>query len=334
MDSQIQDSAPQGASSAQEPQIQQVAQPAPEASGGSPALAAPIAAGQAPEATPYQPNFKFKVQDEEKEIDEWVRSAIKDAETEKKARDLWERAHGLDIIKPKLQKAREELERVTGDYGGIQEGIAQLREHVKNEDFGSFFKALNIPKDMIYQWVAKDLQYKNLAPEEKQRYDELMELRRERSELQKQRDTYQGQSREVQLQAMEMELDQALQTPDANQVMRDFDARQGRVGAFREQVIRQLAAIQLTTGKRPSAADGVQSLLGLMGRAPGQATTLSPQGNPQPTTQLDTAPQAEPTKPVIPNLKSRASVSPVKKQPANMQEFRDGIAKRLKELGA
>lgn len=281
-------------------------------------------AGEAPQ---YQPNYKFKVLDEEKEIDEWVRGAIKDSETEKKARELFEKAHGLDHVKSRLAKTREEYEALNGDYSGVQENIQTLREHVKNQDFGAFFKALNIPKDMIFQWVAQDLQYKNLPPEEKQRYDEQIELRRETSRLRKENEIFQGQSRESQIQAMEMELEQSLSDPEVNRTMQAFDASRGRVGAFRERLVRELAVIQQASGRRPSATEGLQSLMGLMGKAHGHASTFAPQAN-TPNQEVPTA------KPVISNLKSRASVSPVQKSPTSMTELRANIAKRLKEIGA
>ena len=42
--------------------------------------------------TAYNPNYKFSVMDKEHEIDEWLRPVIKDAEMEKKVKDLYTKA--------------------------------------------------------------------------------------------------------------------------------------------------------------------------------------------------------------------------------------------------
>lgn len=278
---------------------------------------------QATDTPQYQPNFKFKVYNEEKEIDEWLRPLVKDLDSEKKVRDFCERAYGVDGMRSRLNEAREQHKGVEGKYNQIMDGIETLRTHVSNDDFDSFFKVMSIPKERIYQWVARELQAEKLAPEEKQRYNEQMELRRERSSLQKDLQTYKSDNERFQIQAMETDLESALKSPEVNSIMQSFDARAGRVGAFRDRVINELTILEFTTGKTPRASEGVERLLGLMQYSPSQVNT--PQGNPQPT-------QIE--KPVIPNLKSKASISPVKKAPQSLQELRDFASKRIKEISA
>jgi hypothetical protein len=283
--------------------------------------------GEAPsEAAPsvYNPNFKFKVQDAEHEMDEFIRAAIKDAETEKKARELYQKAYGLDVIKPKLQKTREELESVRGEYTPIKEAIAELRNYVQADDFDNFFRGLNIPENKVMQWVAKKLQYEGLSPEDKKRYDSEVQLRRENLQLQRERETLGSKNHEAETRLLQLELDMVLQAPETNQAMRDFDARLGKVGAFKEYVIQHAQALEASTGRSPSPKEAVEAVTALVGRIAGQPA--------QQNTPPQVASQDQQTKPpVIPNIKSRGG-SPVKKTPSSIDDLRAIAKERIKEL--
>jgi hypothetical protein len=67
----------------------------------------------------YTPNTKFKVMDKEHEFDAWLAPHIKDAETEKKAKELYEKAYGLDYVKPKYEASQKELEQYKTTYNSL-----------------------------------------------------------------------------------------------------------------------------------------------------------------------------------------------------------------------
>ncbi len=282
-----------------------------------------VAKDAAVQAAPvYQPNYKYKVHDQEKEFDEMFRPLVKDAETEKKVREMHEKLFGFEVIKPKYESRTKELESLKSEYMPIKEGIQELKEHVAAKDFDSFFKGLNIPEKMIFEWVAKKLQYENLSPEEKRRYDSETELRRENQKLSKESKTYQNEAQQALVRARETELQTVLSSPEVNTAMQSFDSRQGKVGAFREAVIRHAQAMYFSTGQDVSAKDAVESLMSLIGGA-SQA--------PQPTTTLTVNQQTQTKPPVIPNIKSRGG-SPVKKHPTSFAELRAQTQARIREL--
>lgn len=277
---------------------------------------------QAPQAPIYQPNYKYKVHDQEKEFDEMFRPLVKDAETEKKIREMHEKLFGFEVIKPKYESRTKELETLKSEYMPIKEGIQELKEHVAARDFDSFFKGLNIPEKMIFDWVAKKLQYENLSPEDKRRYDSETELRRENLKLSKESKTYQSEAQQALVRARETELQTVLSSPEISTAMQSFDSRQGKVGAFREAVIRHAQAMYFSTGQDVSAKEAVESLMSLIGGA-SQAT--------QPTTTPTVNQQTQTKPPVIPNIKSRGG-SPVKKHPTSFAELRAQTQARIREL--
>src|SRR5688500_3044500 len=60
----------------------------------------PPTEGEPPKEVPqYTPNYKFKVMDEEKEFDDFLKGAIKTKEDEEKLRDIVTKAYGLDAHK-------------------------------------------------------------------------------------------------------------------------------------------------------------------------------------------------------------------------------------------
>ncbi len=274
--------------------------------------------GKTPEAEQYQPNFKFKVHDKEFEIDEWMRGVITNKEMEQKARELYEKAYGLDVIKPKLQKTREEKEALQSEYGTVQEGLNELRRHVKNRDFDEFFKSVNIPKEWVYEWAVKQAKYQTLPQDEKQRYDQEVELRRRNAELEKGTETYETKYRELAAQQKRMEVDSVLSRPQITEVVREFDSRAGREGAFREYLAIQAVTLEQVTGRPVSAEEAVN--FALMVRSPGGQPAGAPAvGNANPNNVA---------KPIIPNIKSRGG-SPVRKAPTSIDDLRA----RAREMG-
>lgn len=286
---------------------------------GSPAAGTEIAstAGQAATtdgtATPpaaaapaYTPNYVFTAYDKEHQFEDWSKPLITSKEVEDSMRSLYSKAYGFDTVKGKLQKTREE-------YDSLNGSIDILREHVKNRDFDSFFKHVNIPNEWIMEWAVKRAQYQNLSPEDRRAYDEQLELRRQNTELQRQLQYGTQQTNEALTKAKEVELDVALQSPEISQVMRDFDASRGKIGAFREQVIMHAYANELATGRTVSAKEAVDNLLALMGRTLGTQPMAPQAANANPNNVA---------KPVIPNIKASGG-SPVKKQIRSIAELKE-----------
>lgn len=272
------------------------------------------------QAPVYQPNFKYKVHDQEKEFDEFYRALVKDQDSEKRVREMHEKLFGFDVIKPKYEARTKELETLRQEYTPLKEGIQTLREHVGARDFDAFFQGLNIPKEWIIEWAAKTLSYENLSPEEKRRYDMEIETRRENSRLRKEAESYKSTAEQAKVQARQVELDTTLQSPEVNRVMQAFDQRAGKVGAFRDRVIREAQAIYFESGRDVSAKEAVESLMQVLGQ-------VGPQSEPAQTVTQ----QTQPKPPVIPNIKSRGG-SPVKKHPRSFEELRQLAAERRKEL--
>lgn len=261
------------------------------------------------EATGYEPNLKFKVMDEEHEFDPFLRDVITDADTEKKVRELYEKAYGLDHVKPKFQQTKEEYKNLKQEYDGFMSEVSDLRDDYKNRDFDSFFKKLAIPKEDILKWVYEEARYQELPPEQRQAYDAKRQAEQQARQLGKQNQQLQEYYTQQVTQAKAYALNTALEQPSMRQIVQQFDARAGRPGAFRDEVINrgEFAWFQRKEDIPPEQA--IQEVLTLAGMTPGsvqqplQSHGAGSAGNGYNQQPQQQAPKRRP--PSIPNLDGR-----------------------------
>lgn len=277
---------------------------------------------QQPQALAYTPNFRFKFTDSskdethEREFDDFVKGVIKDADTEKKVRELYEKAYGLDYVKPKLAQTREQYKAVQQEYQELQQGLQELSGFMQRGDLDSFFSAIRVPQEKIFQYVLDKLNYQGLSPEQKKAYDESRELQ-SRAYLQEKRLAEMEASLQQQaVQARTLELESALGNSEVRSIAEQYDARVGRPGAFREEVIRRGQMAYFSTGADIPVSQAIQETLSTVGRL------ISPQAmaqQGQQTGMSGTAP-AQTTQPVIPNVGGGKNVSAVAKQVRSLSD--------------
>jgi hypothetical protein len=306
--------------------------PAPESGAPSVESTFPAVEGAGMETTPdpaalpvYSPNFKFKVMDKEHEFDEFLRPAIKDSETEKKIRELYEKAYGLDVVKPRFNETREKLKSVETTHGQVMSSIAELREHYQRGDFDSFFQALKIPQEKILQWVLDKANYQELPPEQKRIFDDRRSADQRAWEAEKRAQALEQRIQEQTTQAKGYALQVALEKPDVKSFVETFDQRAGRPGAFIEAVVETGDYAWHARNEDLSPEQAIQAVMARYGSFV-QAQSQAPQaGNPA-------QPQTTPTKapPVIPNVGGRTASptsQPQVKSLADLKKKYEAISK-------
>jgi hypothetical protein len=243
--------------------------PAPESAQPSPAPA---------EATPseYAPTYKFKVMDEEKEFDDFVRPIV-NKENEAKIRELYEKAHGLDHIKPKYQETKQQYEMTRKELQDFQKGVQDIVAW-REKDLGVFFEKLKVTPDKIYQWALEQLKREELPEDQKRVYNEAETLKRRNYELEQERLQFEERATTEAVQARQLELGQVLSSSDIGPLAEQYDARVGKPGSFYNLVVRHgQTEWMMSEGKRDlspkEAVDEVVKMLGLSAQVPGQGAT-------------------------------------------------------------
>jgi hypothetical protein len=287
---------------------------APETSSNSPE-------GDSSSASPtsapsYTPNFKFKVMDQEKEFDEWVRPVIKDAETEKKLRELYEKAHGLDYVKSGRQKLQSDFDSLRTEHGGLRKYVETASGYLKGNNIRGFIEHLKIPKQQIFQYVLDEIKYDEMPAEQKQIIEKQRQDEVRARQLEEENNGWKQRYEEVSVKQLETELSYTLERPEVSHIAKQFDERFGP-GAFRSQVIKEGQWYYSVKGELLPPEQAVQNVMRVIAlQSPAQPAGM-PMGAAQPAAPQpagavapDSVPQDK--KPIIPNIQGRGT-SPAKK---------------------
>lgn len=278
---------------------------------------------QQTETPSWSPNYRFKVMEKEHEIAEWLRPVIKDAETEKLARELHEKAMGLDVVKPRFQEMRDQFKTTKAQLDQYTAGVNELRQLYARGDFESFFKKLQIPEEKVLQWVVEKARYNQLPPEQRQVLDQKRAAEERAYSLEREQALLKQQAEESSQKALQLSLHVALEKPDVKAFATEFNARAANPQAFWNAVVQQgeLAWYQ-SQGKQvlpPEEAikrvmDQYQGLV-----KPTEAPVIPVQGIPAPAT-----PAAAPVKktPTLPNVAGRSATAVSKAKPKTIDDLK------------
>lgn len=258
----------------------------------------------------YTPNTKFKVMDKEHEFDAWLTPHIKDAETEKKAKELYEKAYGLDYVKPKFEAAQKELGEYKTSYNNLYKDASEALTFKNNGDLDSFFQKVALSPEKVYEWVLEKLNRQNLPPDQRRVYDELDAKKRNEYQQSRQIEESENRYRQVATQAREAEVDFVLARPEIHNTVKNYDAKNGQ-GAFKQFVAEYGVMHFNAYGEDPSADTAISAVLKRLGDAyqGQQALTASPTAS------------GEKPLPVIPNVSGK-NVSPVRKSPRSIDDIK------------
>lgn len=292
----------------EEPQVDPVEDPAPSDQ-----------VEDTPEEPEWSPNFKYKVYDEEKEIDEWLRPVVTSPEQEAALRELYEKAGGLPKIKEKYEGLKEQVnnhyKKVEADFNTQTQTVNELLGFVDKKDFGTAFKQLGIANEDVLKYALDIVKYQEMSPEQRQAYDQQQLIQQQNYELEKQNQLYQQQVQEQAVQARQVQLDAELAKPEVSSFLGEYGL-QGQ--AFREEVIRQgqLAwhneKVDLPVEQAVERARNAVLGLGLKAMPAAPAQQQVQQVRPQAVQQQ---------KPVLPNVQSSGS-SPARKQFTSLAELK------------
>lgn len=279
----------------------------------------------AEEIAKFAANYKFKANEKEHEIPEFMRGVIKDADSEKYVRKLFEKAYGLDGIKQRLEEGRTEFKTLKSEYSQITGQIDDLRQDYQRGDFDSFFKKLAIPEEKVLQWVLSKVEYSQMPPEQKQILDAKKQAEQRAWETQKTQRSMESQYQQQLVDAHQQMLDVTLERPDFQAAAQAYDMRKGQAGAFRSLVVK-LGKAEASSGKHITPMEAVKAAIELVGGVESPKPTQSAEVSP-----AQPAPQPEANKKkTIPNLGSGKAASPAKSKMKSI----DDLKRRYDELHA
>lgn len=260
---------------------------------------------------------------EEFDVPARFKEIMKDAESEKEVLELLTAAGGLPVIKEKLSTVQAERNEVRQQHQAIMGQVQDLRETYQRGDIDQWLQKLGIPSERMLQWALDKVQYSQLPPEQQKILDEKQEAQRQAVLARKQVGDQSAQVSEQLRNAKSMLLDAGLASPDVKSLAEAFDAKTGREGSFRDEVIAagQVAWAQSNGTVDLSPQQAIDQVTAKF-RKFVETPALAPQATGAPLSQNSAVAPAGQQKPqVIPNVRG-GSQSPMKSKPTSLDDLK------------
>lgn len=271
-----------------------------------------------PEPPAYQPNYNYKVLQEEREFPEWARGVIKSEDDERNYRDLFEKAEGLEHVKARRELVERENKEIKEHWTPIIEKATGLNKAMQERDLDTVFENLGLTENDIFGYAKQRLDLRE-NPQQLQAHNEMRQIQARNRELELQNQQTQAQANEMAVQQRSWELGQALSNPVNAPMVQAFDARQSQPGAFRDEVIRR-GQYYASQGRDVPVNDLVAEMTKIVGWNPQQAPAPS-----------SVPPNQSPVTQTLPNMRGSGS-SPAKMVPKSTEDLRK-LARKMRAQG-
>jgi hypothetical protein len=267
------------------------------------------------EITPtFTPNYKVKVMDKEHEIPEQFRSIIKDAESEKLAREIFEKAYGLDHVKPKYESLKTQYEQINNEYTPIKKDLEILGQLIESKDVGGVMSALGLTDEQLIKHAMERIEYHQLSPEKKQQVDQQRSQSLKYYRTEQELNDLKNQKAQEELGNTYNELVSNVRAPHIQAIAESFNTRAGKPEAFEQAVIAHAQAHFALTKQDLSVPQAIESFIRTFG-----LQAASQQASPAPAAPASATPGQRPS--TLPKS-GAGTVSPVKPKVSSIADLR------------
>jgi len=278
------------------------------------------AAATPAEAEAYKANYKYKAALQEKEIEEFWRPLIKDADSEKRIKEALTKLDGFDAVKESRESVLQQYDSLHNDYQEQSQLVSRVTSAVERKDLSSVFRQLGVSSQDIFNWTHQQLQVMELPPDQRQALQEAEAARNKNFEMEEQMSQFQRMYEDQAVQARTMQLDFMLSRPEVQSASNAWDNSMGQPGSFRDLVIQEAQTAYYQENTDLSAEQAVQRVMQKFGKVL-NLTTLGQQSAPQAQTQMQINPQVPQAKPVIPSVSGKGT-TPIKKVPRSIADLK------------
>jgi hypothetical protein len=195
-------------------------------------------------AAPFVPDWKYKFNGQEKEVDPMFRAIAKDKESLEKLKDFMQRADAVDMHKMKTKEYEEKI----GQYQPTVETVTKLQELYQSGDHERVLQSIGYTDDMLFKIVQEKLNRQQLPPEQKALWEEKQKWSLEKEQLLSENEKYRSQAFQELTTATDYQLDMELGKAEYQGVKDAFDRANGS-GSFKQLVVDRGAYLVDKTGR-------------------------------------------------------------------------------------
>jgi len=207
----------------------------------------------------WQPDYSYDVKGEKREFDERFRSVINSKDDEDALRDLYTKADGLDAIKEKADKYKNDYDEAFGQIELMSKGFSTLKEIRDTKNIDKLIDALGASDDEVFQdaileWAIKKADFLTLPQEEQERISGANSQQKELSSLRSQVQQLQSQGSANHYQS-EMNRMRSMISSEWS----DLNSKLSEVGInFEDEVLMNGTNQFKTTGVEPTIEDAIK----------------------------------------------------------------------------
>jgi len=221
-----------------------------------PVIAAPEAeVAPAPEA--FAPDFKYKFNGQEKEIDAFWHPLVKDKDSLQKVRDAIERSEALDMHKGKTKEFQERVAEYEPVIKDVEKFQSMFTEATQSNDFGKHRELLQELgySDAVLKDVVRHMLREEQLPEEQKRYmQEKKSAELEKSELMSQNESVKAQYSDIVRDLTAQQMDLEFGRTESHDLIKAYESANGN-GSFREMFLQRGAYYVSEAGKHVSPSE-------------------------------------------------------------------------------
>lgn len=293
----------------------------------------------------YVPNYKYKAADKHLEIPEAFRPLIKDKESERSVREIFEKVDGFERTKARAEKYESEVKEVSQQFRQWQEDATPYIQRVNEatklmqaKDYDSFFELIGVPEQEIQQWMYNKLKATgpDADPMQRQMYQQQIQARKQSYEFENQQNQYKQKYEESEKQRLAIETklyqDEYVRVtaqPEVAGVVSFVNSTWGEQAFLKEAVA---IATQRRMDGQPfqSAAEAVNAVVEKYKPLLGSANISAGEAN-RAANQAAQKTGGSGKLPVIPRIEGQ-DMSPVKSKPKTLAELKE-LARKVSMEG-
>lgn len=280
-------------------------------------------------ASSFKPDFKLKVLDKEYEVPEQFRSLMRDEKTSKEVREIFEKAHAMDFHKVRHEdavKTKNQLNTEINGMKGYVQGLGNIYRSAVDPVNGNinrldrFFKELNVPEQVLFNYVAEKIKLQQMSPEAQAQVRNNLQSEERAEQLSRERDSLSGEQMQTKRQIKEILLNQGLNQPDITKFAQSYEQMVGQPGAFKKAVVEHARFRWFESKEDLSPEQAIQEVIAKYPALRNVDATNQVVSQNQQTVNGKVAIQR--TERTIPNVQGRGT-SPVKSKPKSIQDLKD-----------
>lgn len=188
-------------------------------------------------AAEFTPDFKYKHKDKEFQMDDFWKPLVKDADSQKKVREVLEKVAGFEGHRAE----RVELKKTVESWApkvNLVEQVGTLLNTGKVEDVETALEKIGVTDDELFAITKAKLERRKLPPEQRAMLEEKKRLQLENETLLSQTEEYKSRVAQEQATALNFQIDQVLISPDNQKFVSLYEKANGE-GSFYDLMIEQ-----------------------------------------------------------------------------------------------